>query len=601
MLACFSALTLAALAQTTPEAAPSAAAPAPAAVTPSTAATAAPPPPVATTSDSTVSTSPRPAETSTAATPPPSAPTATAPTTPPAPAAAPAKESLRRLDTPAPAPLAQEPPADADKPHHFHVRSDNNDRVAVFNNASLAANEFANSVVAVCGNATSEGEVGNAVVAVCGNASATGPVRDAVVAVLGNVYVDAPVSQVVAVLGNVDLGPNADVKNDVVCIGGVVHRDPKAIVHGDVPNVGLGPVGVPRLEWLHSYIQNCVIKFRPLAIAPHLGFAWALALGFLGLYVLLALLFRGGVERCVQVLETRPGGTLVAALIAMVLMPVLFALSVVTIAGIVVLPCAFLFGKTVMLAWLGRRITRHLSQGALNHVAFATLVGGIIVLGLYLVPLLGFVVQNLLGIVGLGVVVYSLLLAARRDKPVPAPAAAAPMAAAPVYAGAATIPPMASATPAAATVAPESAAAAVPPIVAAALPRAGFWIRTGALFIDVILGAIIFGIAGDMMPRFLHVHGPSPFMLTLAIYGAILWKLKGSTIGGIVCGLRVVRLDNRPIDWATAIVRALSCFLSLMVAGLGFIWVAIDDEKQSWHDKIAGTTVVHARGSVTLV
>ena len=33
-------------------------------------------------------------------------------------------------------------------------------------------------------------------------------------------------------------------------------------------------------------------------------------------------------------------------------------------------------------------------------------------------------------------------------------------------------------------------------------------------------------------------------------------------------------------------------FLSLFVAGLGFIWVAFDDEKQSWHDKIAGTTIV---------
>jgi len=39
-------------------------------------------------------------------------------------------------------------------------------------------------------------------------------------------------------------------------------------------------------------------------------------------------------------------------------------------------------------------------------------------------------------------------------------------------------------------------------------------------------------------------------------------------------------------------VRALGGFLSLFVAGIGFIWVAFDDEKQSWHDKIAGTTIV---------
>ena len=63
-------------------------------------------------------------------------------------------------------------------------------------------------------------------------------------------------------------------------------------------------------------------------------------------------------------------------------------------------------------------------------------------------------------------------------------------------------------------------------------------------------------------------------------------------IGGIICGLKVVRLDDRPIDWGVAAVRALGGFLSLAVAGLGFVWVSFDDERQSWHDKIAGTTIV---------
>ena len=80
-----------------------------------------------------------------------------------------------------------------------------------------------------------------------------------------------------------------------------------------------------------------------------------------------------------------------------------------------------------------------------------------------------------------------------------------------------------------------------------------------------------------------------------------MWKLRGSTIGGIVCGLKVVRLDDRPLDWSTAVVRALGCFLSFVVMGLGFIWVAFDDQKQSWHDKIAGTTVVRVPKGVSLV
>ena len=90
-------------------------------------------------------------------------------------------------------------------------------------------------------------------------------------------------------------------------------------------------------------------------------------------------------------------------------------------------------------------------------------------------------------------------------------------------------------------------------------------------------------------------------LLILASYGAVMWKLKGTTIGGIVCGLRVVRLDGRAIDWPTAIVRALGSFLSAAIAGLGFIWVVFDPDRQSWHDKIAGTVVVHAPRGTPLV
>ena len=126
----------------------------------------------------------------------------------------------------------------------------------------------------------------------------------------------------------------------------------------------------------------------------------------------------------------------------------------------------------------------------------------------------------------------------------------------------------------------------MPPAIAAAatLPRAGFWIRVAASLLDFLLVAL----AVKMLPAILRPNLP----LVLAAYCVVFWTLKGTTIGGIVCNLKVVRLDDRPIDWVTAIVRALGAFLSFVVVGLGFIWVVFDDQKQSWHDKIAGTAIV---------
>ena len=152
--------------------------------------------------------------------------------------------------------------------------------------------------------------------------------------------------------------------------------------------------------------------------------------------------------------------------------------------------------------------------------------------------------------------------------------------------------------------APAPVAALPPPITRipnASLPRADFWVRVAALALDAILVGIVCGFLSDLFPKNSSFHIHADFLPVLAVYAAVMWKIRGTTVGGILCGIRLVRLDDRPIDWTTAIVRALGCFLSLFVVGLGFLWVLFDDERQSWHDKIAGTVIVHAPKGTSLV
>ncbi len=441
--------------------------------------------------------------------------------------------------------------------------------VNIGDDSNLRRGETADSVVAVFGSSTCDGEAGD-VVSILGDTRVTGTVSDNAVAVLGSTYIDGTVhGDAVAVLGNMELGPHAEIDGNVVAVGGVLQRDPAAIVHGNVQSVfgNFGNVG-----WLRTWIHHCLLYGRPLALAPGLGWAWGLAFTFLALYAGLALLFREGLTRCVETFDAQPGRAVLAALIAMLLTPVLVVLLCVTVIGIPAVPfvvfglvCAGLFGKAVMLAWLGRRLTGKQGAGPASHPAVAVLIGGVLVLALYLVPVLGFLVYKLLGLLGLGAVVYTVILAARAHQ--------------------------------AAKEGPRSPAAAEPhgparPPITAALPRAGFWIRMAALLLDALLVGFLMGVLHHLY----HLELP-----VLAAYGAVMWKKRGSTIGGIVFDLRVVRLDGREIDWETAIVRALGCFLSLAVAGLGFFWIAFDDHKQAWHDKIAGTVVVRVAKGAPLV
>jgi uncharacterized RDD family membrane protein YckC len=398
-----------------------------------------------------------------------------------------------------------------------------------------------------------------------------------------------------------------------VVVGGRLTKHPRAIVRGnEVPVTGFFTLA--GADWLTTWIERCALLGRPLAFGHALSWAWMVAAAFLGFYLLLALLFPRGIERCAATLETRPGTSLLSAVLTVMLAPLALLLLIVTGVGIFVVPFvllalffATLFGKAAMLAWLGRRFTKFFGDGPLSHPLFAVLVGGVLVLLLYTVPVLGLLVFKLLGWLGLGVVIYAILVGARRERaPAAAVAGASAMsapAASPVpAAGTATVAPLF--VPEAEPIPPTMPAAAAPPppvlpppvIPPTTLPRAGFMIRAGGLLIDFILVAFLLKLASDLFPFFHHNFGPPSVFFMLAVYGAVMWQLKGTTIGGIVCGLKVVRLDGREVDWTTSIVRALGCFLFP-----GFFWVAFDSERQSWHDKIAGTVVVRLGKGVSLV
>ncbi|HXR04975.1 MAG TPA: RDD family protein, partial [Verrucomicrobiae bacterium] len=136
-------------------------------------------------------------------------------------------------------------------------------------------------------------------------------------------------------------------------------------------------------------------------------------------------------------------------------------------------------------------------------------------------------------------------------------------------------------------------AMAAPPVPPELLsyPKAGFWERMGAGFLDVVLVGILGAVVGG---------APLSFIVALA-YFAGMWAWKGTTVGGIVLKLHVVRSDGQPVSFLVALVRALAAAFSVIVLFLGFLWIAWDADKQGWHDKIAGTIVVRLPRSVSLV
>jgi RDD family len=131
---------------------------------------------------------------------------------------------------------------------------------------------------------------------------------------------------------------------------------------------------------------------------------------------------------------------------------------------------------------------------------------------------------------------------------------------------------------------------APPPVLPAGLalyPRASFFDRMAALALDLVLIAIAYNFLDRWWWR-----DDEAFVVMVLAYHVAFWAWKGTTLGGIICNLRVVRTNGENPRFVDALVRGLSGIFSVVALGLGLFWMINDAQRQMWHDKIAGTVVV---------
>jgi uncharacterized RDD family membrane protein YckC/cytoskeletal protein CcmA (bactofilin family) len=497
--------------------------------------------------------------------------------------------------------------------------------VVVFGkDTELKAGDSAQDVVVIGGSAKVDGKVSGDAVTIGGSATINGKVSQDVTAVVGDIEVTGEVGgEVVAVLGSVKIRKGAIVHHDLTAVGGKVEVEDGATIKGRTQEIDFGPLGGIAPKWLRGWFIHCFLMLRPLA--PQVGVVWVVAgLCFL-LYLLVAVLFPRPVQASVNELMQRPATTFFLGVLTLPLLAVVIFLLAITGVGLLVVPFILaalffgaLLGKVAFVESLGFRLARTFGGGSTLKSPVAFLLGAIIITLLYLVPILGLLTFFGVSLWGLGGAVTAAFGGLRREMPEKTPKLT-PAVPEPVMtvraSGAAStfgipdapLPPeptdsltatssgdASSAGLNQAPPAPQLATAPAPGPMPSlpetlAYPKASFWERMAAGFLDVVLVSILSGLA--------HPFGP---FVALA-YFAGMWTWKETTIGGIVIGLKVTRLDGQPVTFVVAIVRALAAAFSVGVLFLGFLWIAWDPDKQGWHDKIAGTVVLKLPRGTPLV
>ena len=83
------------------------------------------------------------------------------------------------------------------------------------------------------------------------------------------------------------------------------------------------------------------------------------------------------------------------------------------------------------------------------------------------------------------------------------------------------------------------------------------------------------------------------FTLSTILYYVFFWTILGQTLGMVLLGLRVVTVEGRSLTVWRAILRFIGYMIAALPFFLGFAWILVDDRRQGWHDKLAGTYVAY--------
>lgn len=131
----------------------------------------------------------------------------------------------------------------------------------------------------------------------------------------------------------------------------------------------------------------------------------------------------------------------------------------------------------------------------------------------------------------------------------------------------------------------------------------GFWMRVWASIFDTVLFSLI------VLPLLFWIYGKDYLGLPSSELGfwyyglvwvfpslavLIFWFLGGATPGKFIIGARVIDFNSgNKISLRQSLLRYSGYFISFILLGFGFFWIAVDDFKRGWHDKLASTAVIY--------
>lgn len=126
--------------------------------------------------------------------------------------------------------------------------------------------------------------------------------------------------------------------------------------------------------------------------------------------------------------------------------------------------------------------------------------------------------------------------------------------------------------------------------------------RLAAMFYDawLLVALWLLGATLDFMVQSMLGTADSPYRWPLQVFVVAcpflfygwFWTHGGQTLGMRAWRLKALTADGQVLSWRDAIIRVAAAHVSFFALGLGYLWVLIDGEKLTWHDRWTNTRLV---------
>ena len=111
-----------------------------------------------------------------------------------------------------------------------------------------------------------------------------------------------------------------------------------------------------------------------------------------------------------------------------------------------------------------------------------------------------------------------------------------------------------------------------------------------ALMIIATLPLIVLR-AGESIPASNPAYQIVLLLLSLVFFAGF-WAHGGQTLGMRAWRLRLTTPSGGPVRLRAAVLRYFATLLSLAALGVGFLWMLVDRDGLSWHDRWSGTRII---------